>query len=130
MFDSPSCGHQFLPSPTHPRGFHPSYCLCSTPGVCSTVGDVQYTGGYDEYPEGYHDKCEGRSLQKQLNLYRNPSVLNIPRCTHGIPHTHHGIPHCTHGIPLVYGTSPAVLMISPTVLNTPGVLMIFPSCTQ
>ena len=80
-------------------------------GVCGTLGDVQYTkgisysGGYHEYTGGvqytgrYHDKCGGRSLQKQLNLYGNPTVLNIPWCTHDIPHTHHGIPQCTHGIP-------------------------------
>ena len=23
---------------------------------------------------GYHDKCGGRSLERQLNLYRNPGV--------------------------------------------------------
>ena len=38
-------------------------------------------------PGGYHDKCGGRSLGKQLNLYENPSVLNIPQCTHDIPIT-------------------------------------------
>ena len=54
----------------------------------STVGE------YHEYTRGgaYHDKCGGRSLGKQLNLYGNPSVLNILRCTHDILHTHHGIP--------------------------------------
>ena len=31
-------------------------------------------------PGRYHDKCGGRSLGKQLNLYENPSVLNIPWC--------------------------------------------------
>ena len=40
---------------------------------------------------GYHDKCGGRSLGKQLNLYGNPSVLNIPWCIHDIPHTHRDI---------------------------------------
>ena len=48
---------------------------------------------------GYPDKCGGRSLGKQLNLYGNPSVLNIPGGTHDIPHNHHGIPQCTHDIP-------------------------------
>ena len=43
-------------------------------------------------PGGYHGKFGGRSLGKQLNLYGNLSVLNIPQCTHDIPHTHHGIP--------------------------------------
>ena len=80
------------------------------------MGDFQYIGGYHEYtggvqyaggdimstPGGSHDKCGGRSLGKQLNSYGNPSVLNIPRCTHDIPHTHHGITQCTHGIPPVY----------------------------
>ena len=53
----------------------------------STLGGIQYTGGYHEYTGegGYHDKCGGRSLGKQLNLYGNPSVLNILRCTHDIP---------------------------------------------
>ena len=27
-------------------------------------------------PGGYHDKCGGRSLGKQLNLYANPGVLH------------------------------------------------------
>ena len=65
----------------------------------STQEGVQYTGRYHEYTEGYHDKCGESSLGKLLNLYGNPSVLNIPRCTHDMPHTHHGIPQCTHGIP-------------------------------
>ena len=46
-------------------------------------------------PGGYRG---GRSLGKQLNLYRNPNVLNILRCTDNIP---------------------GVLMISPSVLNIP-----------
>ena len=61
-------------------------------GVFSTLGDIMST------LEGYHDKRGGRSLEKQLNLYGNPGVLNIPRCTHDIPHTH-GIPHCTEHTP-------------------------------
>ena len=44
-----------------------------------TLGDIMST------PGRYHDKCGGRPLGKQLNLYGNPSVLNIPRCTHDIP---------------------------------------------
>ena len=48
-------------------------------GGGSTTGDVQYTGGY-------HDKCGGRSLGKQLYLYGNPSALNdIPQCTEHRP---------------------------------------------
>ena len=35
----------------------------------STLWGVQYTGGYLECTRGYHDKCGGRSLGKQLNLY-------------------------------------------------------------
>ena len=54
----------------------------------------EYGGGYHEYTggcsvhrgislvqRGYHDRCGGRSLGRQLNLYGNPSVRNIPRCT-------------------------------------------------
>ena len=49
----------------------------------STLGDYMST------PGGYHDKCGGRSLGKQLNLYGNPGVLNSvlmisSRCTHDI----------------------------------------------
>ena len=64
----------------------------------STLGSVQYTGLY-------HDKCGGRSLGKQLNLY----VLNIPRCTHDTPSVLNtpgvlnDIPQCTEP-PLVYCT--------------------------
>ena len=52
-------------------------------GGCSVHrGDIMSTvGGYYEYTGGYHDKCGERSLGKQLNLYGNPSVLNIPQCT-------------------------------------------------
>ena len=35
-----------------------------------------------------------RSLRKQLNLYGNPSVLNIPQCTHDIS------PQCTEHPPV------------------------------
>ena len=47
----------------------------------------------------------------QLNLYGNPSVLNILWCTHDIP------PHS-----LWYLSS--VLMVSPPIMNSPAVLMI------
>ena len=50
-----------------------------TGDIMSTVGGYhEYTGvfstlgGYHEYTGGYHDKCGGRSLGKQLNLYGNP----------------------------------------------------------
>ena len=46
---------------------------------------VQYTGGYHEYTGRYHDKCGGKSLGKQLNLYGNPSVLKKPQCTEHLP---------------------------------------------
>ena len=66
----------------------------------STLGDIMST------PGGYHDKCGGRSLSKQLNLYGNPSVLNIPRSTHDIPLVYSWYPPsvldtpcCTHGVP-------------------------------
>ena len=61
-------------------------------GVCSTTGDVQYNRGCSVHwvdimstMGGYHDRRGGRSSGKQLNLYGNPSVLNIPRCTHDVP---------------------------------------------
>ena len=100
----------------------------------------------------------GRSLGKQLNLCGNPSVLNIPwcthdishnhhdipqcthgiaqctehpRCTHDISHTHHGTPRCTHGILALYLlNTPGVLIILPSVLNTPSVLNDIPQCTE
>ena len=90
----------------------------STLGTFSTLGDIT------EYIGGYHDKCGGRSMGKQLNLYGNPSVLNSPRCTHDIPHTHNNItplywnPRCTHDIPqCTHVYSPP-----PSVLTPPGVL--------
>ena len=82
-------------------------------GNHKNTGGVQYTGEYHEYNGGY-DKCGVRSLG---NLYGNPSVLNIPQCTHDIS------PHSSW-----YRS--AVLMVSPTVLNTPGVLMVSPQCTH
>ena len=71
--------------------------------IMSTMGGYhEYTGRCSAHredimstPGRYHDKCRGRSLGKQLNLFGNPGVLNIPMCTHDIPHTHHGIPQCT-----------------------------------
>ena len=54
----------------------------------SILGGVQYNGENQEYTRGYHDKCGGRSLGKQLNLYGNPNVLNNPWCTHDIPSVH------------------------------------------
>ena len=60
--------------------------------IMSTLGVLSTPEGYHGYTGGYHDKCRGRSLGKQLNLYENSSVLNIPQYTHDIPHTHHGIP--------------------------------------
>ena len=84
--------------------------MIHTPERYEHSGVVKYTGGY-------HDKCGGRSLGKQLNLYGNC----IPRCTHDIPHTHHGIP------PVYSWYPPSVLMVSPSALNTPTVLMISPT---
>ena len=51
-------------------------------------------------PGGYHDKCGCEVIWKPLNLYGNPSVLNIPpQCTHDIPYTHHGLPHLSSYLP-------------------------------
>ena len=69
----------------------------------STLGGVPvYRGDIMRTPGGYNDKCGGKSLGKQLNLYGNPSILNTARCTHDISHTHHCIPQYTHGIPPLY----------------------------
>ena len=85
-----------------PGGYH-EYSA----GYHEYSGDTMSTlGVYHEYTGGYHDKCGGRSLGKQLNLYGNPSELNIPRCIHDIPSHSSWCP-------------PGVLMISPSVLNTP-----------
>ena len=109
-----------------PRGYH-EY----SGGYHEYTGGVQYTGGY-------HDKCGVRSLQIQLNLYGNPTVLNIPWCTHDIPPhsswyppvyswyppTVLNTPQCSHDIPPVYWTSPVYSIISPwcTQWYPPGVL--------
>ena len=53
-------------------------------GYHEYTGGLQYIGGHHEHTGGYHDKCGGRSLGKQWNLYGNPGVLNIPWCTHDI----------------------------------------------
>ena len=84
--------------------------------IMRTLGGVHYTGGYHAYTAGHHDLYGGRSLGKHLNLYGNPSVLNIPQYTHDIPHIHHGIP--------------IVLMLLPSVLNTPGCNHDITRCTQ
>ena len=72
---------------------HQGDIMSTVRDIMSTLGDIMST------PGEYYDKCGGTSLGKQLNLYGNPRVLNIPWCTHDIHHTHHGIPQCTHGIP-------------------------------
>ena len=77
-------------------------------GYHEYTGGVQYTGDIMSTLEGYHDKCGGRSLGKQLNLYGNPSVLNISRCTHDIPHTHHGIPSVYSWYPLTGLNNPRI----------------------
>ena len=39
---------------------HTLYDVCAVPlGVFSTVGGVQYHGGYHEYRGGYHEYCGG-----------------------------------------------------------------------
>ena len=53
--------------------------IMSTLGVFSTPGDIMST------LKRHHDKCGGRSLGKQLNLYGNPSILNIPQYTEHPP---------------------------------------------
>ena len=84
---------------------------------------------------GYHEYSGGgdiminvglRSLGKQLNLYRNPSVLNIPLCTHDIPSLIMVSPSVLMVSFSVTMISPSVFMISSTVLNTLCVLMISP----
>ena len=36
-------------------------------GVCSTPGDIQYTGGYHEYSGGYHEYTGGCSVHWGLS---------------------------------------------------------------
>ena len=71
--------------------------------IMSTLEDIMvHWRDIMSTPGGNHDKCGGRSLGKQLNLYGNPSVLNISRCTHDIPQcTEHPLAYCT---PPVYYT--------------------------
>ena len=80
-------------------------------GVFSTLEDIMSTLGYHEYTGRYHDKCGGKSLGKQLNLYGYSGLLNIPGVLMLSSHTHHGIPspspppphtHTDRGIPPVY----------------------------
>ena len=67
--------------------------IISTLWVFSTLGDIMST------PGGYHDSCGERSLGKQLNLYGNPSALNIPQCTHDIQHSSWYLPTVLNAIP-------------------------------
>ena len=58
----------------------------------STLGDVQYIGGYHEYIGGISRVHRGDIMMhvgvqvgKNLSIFvENPNVLNIPRCTHDI----------------------------------------------
>ena len=47
----------------------------------STVGDVQYRGGYHDACGGYHEYCGGCSVPRGVNvlLFEYPTVLNTPR---------------------------------------------------
>ena len=74
----------------------------STPGaIMISLGDIMST------PGGYLNKCRGRSLGKQLNLYGNSSVLNTP-CTHDTLTLIMVCPQCTHGMSPVYSWYPPV----------------------
>ena len=74
----------------------------STVGVIlSTVGDVQYRGGYHDARGDIMSTVEGvqyRGGKSQL-LFEYPTVLNTPHGTHDIPHMHHDIPHGTEHPP-------------------------------
>ena len=81
----------------------------STVGVIlSTVGDVQYRGGYHDACGGYHEYRGGCSVPwgESLLSFEHPTVLNTPHGTHDIPHMHHDIPHGTQiskdGVPPRY----------------------------
>ena len=93
-------------------------------------GYLEYTGGV-QYTGGYHDKCGGSSLGKQVNLYGNPSVLNISWCTHDIsPHSSWYPPVYSWYLPSVLET-PAVLMISlHTHHRIPRCTHVIPQCTE
>ena len=101
--------------------------------IMSTLGGVQYIGGYHdacggyhEYIGGYHEYIGGCSVHrgdimihvgeqvgKILSIsIENPDVLNILRCTE-IPDVLMISPRCTHGIPPMYSWYPPdVLMVS------------------
>ena len=97
----------------------------------STLGGVQYIGGYHENIGGYYEYIGdtmstsggggggdimmhvGEQVGKNLSIsIENPDVLNIPRSTHDIPQCTHGIPRCTEH-PLMYSWYP------PDVLKIP-----------
>ena len=76
--------------------------------ILSTIGGVQYRGGYHEYcggyleyrgsvqyHGGYHEYHGGCSVPwgKNLLLFEYPTALNTPHGTHDIPHMYHDIPH-------------------------------------
>ena len=104
--------------------------IMSTLGSLSTPGAPGAPGGYHEYTRGYHDKHGTMSLGKQLNLFGNPSVLNIPHCTHDIS------PHSSWYPSGVIMISPTRIMVSPVyswycpVYWTPQCTRGVPRCTD
>ena len=74
----------------------------STVGVIlSTVGDVQYHGGYHDARGGYLEYRDGCSVPwgTQITKYFSPHGTEHPHGTHDIPHMHHDIPHGTEHPP-------------------------------
>ena len=80
--------------------------------ILSTMGGVQYRGGYHEYHGGYLEYSGGYSVPwgENLLLFEYPTVLITPHSTHDILHMYHDIPH---------GTQISKDGIPPIVLNTP-----------
>ena len=95
-------------------------CGCAVHlGTFSTPGEIMSTlGGYHEYtwgcsvrPEGYHDKCGGGSLGKQLNWFGNPGVLMISPILIMVSL------RCTEHLPVYSGYPPVYPAKSPSVLH-------------
>ena len=91
--------------------------------IMSTVADIMSTQG------GYHDKCEGRSLGKQLKFVWKPQCAEHPPVYSWYPPTVVMVfLQCTHGIPTVLNSLGVFVICPPppNVLNRPQCIQWYP----
>ena len=94
--------------------------------VCSTTGDVQYTGRYHECSGGYREYTGGGGVSVHWGDIM--SMLGDIMINVGEGHWEN---NCICMETPVHWTSPGVLMISPTlIMAAPSVLMVSLQCTE